>query len=45
VPRACVVVSLQEAVDNQLLTNGRPARKQIEAFVAARNPPAAAAAV
>jgi long-subunit acyl-CoA synthetase (AMP-forming) len=39
VPRACVVASLQEAVSNQLLTSGRPARKQIEKFVAAKTPP------
>jgi long-subunit acyl-CoA synthetase (AMP-forming) len=45
VPRACVVVSLQEAISNQLLTNGRPARKQIETFVAAKAPPATAAAI
>jgi long-subunit acyl-CoA synthetase (AMP-forming) len=45
VPRACVVVSLQEAISNQLLTNGRPARKQIEKFVAAKAPPAPAAAI
>jgi long-subunit acyl-CoA synthetase (AMP-forming) len=43
VPRACVVASLQEAVNNQLLTRGRPARKQIEKFVAAKTPPAPAA--
>jgi long-subunit acyl-CoA synthetase (AMP-forming) len=36
VPRAVVVASPQEATDNRLLTNGRPARKQIEKFVAAR---------
>jgi long-subunit acyl-CoA synthetase (AMP-forming) len=42
VPRACVVASLQEAVNNQLLTSGRPARKQIEKFVAAKTPPAPA---
>jgi long-subunit acyl-CoA synthetase (AMP-forming) len=42
VPRACIVASLQEAANNQLLTNGRPARKQIEKFVAARKPPAPA---
>ena len=36
VPRAAVVSLLQEALDNQLLTNGRPARKQIEKFVAAK---------
>lgn len=45
IPRACVVASLQEAVSNQLLTNGRPARKQIEKFVAARTPPASPAAI
>jgi long-subunit acyl-CoA synthetase (AMP-forming) len=45
VPRACVVASLQEAISNQLLTNGRPARKQIEKFVAAKAPPAPAAAI
>jgi long-subunit acyl-CoA synthetase (AMP-forming) len=45
VPQACVVASLQEAISNQLLTNGRPARKQIEKFVAAKAPPAAAAAI
>ena len=33
VPQACVVVSMQEAAANQLLTNGRPARKQVEIFV------------
>lgn len=38
VPRACIVASLEEAVSNQLLTNGRPARKQIEKFVAAKAP-------
>jgi long-subunit acyl-CoA synthetase (AMP-forming) len=42
VPRACIVTSLQEAASNQLLTNGRPARTQIEKFVAARKPPAPA---
>jgi long-subunit acyl-CoA synthetase (AMP-forming) len=42
VPRACVVASLQEAVDNQLLTSGRPARKQIEKFLAFKTPPASA---
>lgn len=36
VPRAVVVSSLQEATDNRLLTNGRPARKQIEKFVVAK---------
>src|SRR6202035_2523980 len=45
VPRACVLVSLQDAISNQLLTNGRPARKQIEKFVAAKTPAAPAAAV
>jgi long-chain acyl-CoA synthetase len=33
VPRTCVVVSRQEAAANQLLINGRPARKKIESFV------------
>jgi long-subunit acyl-CoA synthetase (AMP-forming) len=41
VPRACIVASLEEAVSNQLLTNGRPARKHIEKFVAAKAPTAA----
>jgi long-subunit acyl-CoA synthetase (AMP-forming) len=45
VPRACVVSSFQEAVGNQLLTNGRPARKQIEKFVAAKAPPAPASTI
>lgn len=45
VPRACVVASLQEAINNQLMTNGRPARRQIEKFVAAKTPPAPAAAI
>jgi long-subunit acyl-CoA synthetase (AMP-forming) len=45
VPRACLVASLEEAVNNQLLTNGRPARKQIEKFVAAKTSPAPAAAI
>ncbi len=36
IPRACIVTSLEDAVGNQLLTNGRPARKQIEKFVAAK---------
>jgi len=45
VPQACLVASLREAVDNQLLTNGRPARKQIENFVATKKRPASAAAV
>ena len=43
VPRACIVASLEEAVSNQLLTNGRPARKQIERFVAAKSPASSAA--
>ena len=38
VPQAYVVASFQEALSNQLLTNGRPARKQIEKFVAAKAP-------
>ena len=42
VPQAYVVASFQEAVSNQLLTNGRPARKQIEKFVAAKAPSAPA---
>lgn len=42
IPRACVVASLQEAVNNQLLTSGRPARKQIAKYVAAKTPPAPA---
>ena len=45
VPRACLVVSLEEAINNQLLSNGRPARKQIEKFVAAKTPPASTAAI
>jgi long-subunit acyl-CoA synthetase (AMP-forming) len=45
VPRACVVSSFQEAVGNRLLTNGRPARKQIEKFVAAKAPPPAASTI
>jgi long-subunit acyl-CoA synthetase (AMP-forming) len=45
VPQACVVASLQEAVSNKLLINARPARKQIEKFVAAKTPPAPAAAI
>jgi long-subunit acyl-CoA synthetase (AMP-forming) len=45
VPRAWVVASFQEAISNQLLTNGRPARKHIEGFVAAKMPPAPAAAI
>jgi hypothetical protein len=45
VPRACVVSSFQEAVGNQLMTNGRPARKQIEKFVAAMAPPPPASTI
>ena len=45
VPRACIVTPLQEAANNQLLTNGRPARKQIEKFVAAKTPSAPATAI
>src|SRR6202165_1695708 len=33
VPRGCVVVSLAEALSNQLLGNGRPIRKNIGKFV------------
>jgi long-subunit acyl-CoA synthetase (AMP-forming) len=33
VPRDCVVVSLQEALNNRLLSNGRPVRKEIGRFV------------
>jgi long-subunit acyl-CoA synthetase (AMP-forming) len=36
VPRACVVVSLEEALNNQLLSNGRPIRKNIGKFVLER---------
>jgi hypothetical protein len=45
VPQACVVASLQEAISNRLLTNGRPARKQIEQFVATKTPPVPATAI
>ena len=38
VPRACILASLGEAVSNQLLTNGRPARREIEKFVAGKAP-------
>jgi hypothetical protein len=38
VPRACIVASLGEAVSNQLLTNGRPARREIEKFIAGKAP-------
>ena len=44
VPRAGIVASLEEASKNQLLSNGRPARKKIEEFVAAKTPHASAAA-
>jgi long-subunit acyl-CoA synthetase (AMP-forming) len=44
-PQACVVASLQEAISNRLLTNGRPARQQIEQFVATKAPPAPAAVI
>jgi long-subunit acyl-CoA synthetase (AMP-forming) len=36
VPRDCVVVSFQEAVNNQLLSNGRPVRKKIDKFILER---------
>jgi long-subunit acyl-CoA synthetase (AMP-forming) len=36
VPRACVVVSLEEALNNQLLSNGRPIRKNVGKFVLER---------
>jgi long-subunit acyl-CoA synthetase (AMP-forming) len=36
VPRDCVVVSFQEALNNQLLSNGRPVRKKIGRFVLER---------
>jgi long-subunit acyl-CoA synthetase (AMP-forming) len=36
VPRACVVVSFAEALNNQLLSNGRPIRKNIGKFVQER---------
>jgi long-subunit acyl-CoA synthetase (AMP-forming) len=42
VPRACVVVSLEDALNNQLLSNGRPIRDKIGKFVkkgAAHRPP------
>jgi long-subunit acyl-CoA synthetase (AMP-forming) len=42
VPQAYVLASLQQAVSNQLLTNGRPVRKQVEKIVAAKAPPASA---
>jgi len=45
VPRAFVVTSFQEAVSDQLLTNGRPARREIEKFVAAKAPPPLAATI
>jgi long-subunit acyl-CoA synthetase (AMP-forming) len=36
VPRACVVVSFAEALNNQLLSNGRPIRKNIGKFIQER---------
>jgi long-subunit acyl-CoA synthetase (AMP-forming) len=36
VPRAYVIVSLEEALDNRLLSNGRPVRKNIGKFVQQR---------
>src|SRR6202035_5482957 len=45
IPRACVVASFQEAVNNHLLTNGRPDRKQIKKFAAAKTRRAPAAAI
>jgi long-subunit acyl-CoA synthetase (AMP-forming) len=36
VPRDCVVVPFQEALNNQLLSNGRPVRKTIGRFVRER---------
>jgi long-subunit acyl-CoA synthetase (AMP-forming) len=36
VPRGYVIVSFQEALDNQLLSNGRPVRKNIANFVLER---------
>src|ERR1700730_2942638 len=36
VPRDCVVVSFQEALNHQLLSNGRPVRKTIDRFVRER---------
>jgi long-subunit acyl-CoA synthetase (AMP-forming) len=42
VPRACVVVSLEDALNNQLLSNGRPIRDKIGKFLkkgAAHRPP------
>jgi long-subunit acyl-CoA synthetase (AMP-forming) len=36
VPRACVVVSFAEALNNQLLSNGRPIRKNVGKFVRER---------
>lgn len=45
VPRAFVVASLQDALKNELLTNGRPARKQIGQFVVMAKPTASDAAI
>jgi long-subunit acyl-CoA synthetase (AMP-forming) len=36
VPRAYVVLALEEALKNQLISNGRPVRKQIGTFVQER---------
>jgi long-subunit acyl-CoA synthetase (AMP-forming) len=36
VPRACIVVSLEQALNNQLLSNGRPVRKNVGKFVQER---------
>jgi long-subunit acyl-CoA synthetase (AMP-forming) len=36
VPRACIVVSLEQALNNQLLSNGRPVRKNVGKFVLER---------
>jgi long-subunit acyl-CoA synthetase (AMP-forming) len=45
VPRVCIVASLSEAVSHQLLTNGRPARRQIEKFIAGKAPPGSTMAI
>jgi long-subunit acyl-CoA synthetase (AMP-forming) len=36
VPRACIVISLEQALNNHLLSNGRPVRKNIGKFVRER---------
>jgi hypothetical protein len=36
VPRACIVVSLEQALNNQLLSNGRPVRRNVGKFVQER---------